>query len=123
MVIYAVLIALFGPIGYVLSKISAKTTVNEEGTNYLAPAFGAVNIAFAALFMVPLALAILFLAFGVWAQRTWAWSAGAFLLGVVTLLGLTGMIGGIVRVIAIISAIAMAAMWFQRDCREWFGAD
>jgi hypothetical protein len=122
MVIYAVLIALFGPIGSLLGKIAGRSTLDSEGTNYMAPAFGAVGIAFSAMFMIPLAAAILFLAWGVWAQRTWAWTAGAFLLGIVILMGLTGMIGGMARIIAILSAIIVAALWFRRDCREWFGA-
>ena len=123
MVIYAVLTAIFGPIASLFDKIAGRSTLNSEGTNYMAPAFGAVNVAFAAMFMIPLAASILFLAWGVWAQRTWAWTGGAFLLGVVALMGLTGMVGGMARIIAIVSAIALAALWFKRDCREWYGAD
>jgi hypothetical protein len=123
MVIYAVLIALFGPIGAVLSKIAGRSNLNAEGTNYMGPAFSAVGIAFTAMFMIPLAGAILFVAWGVWAQRTWAWTAGAFLLGIIALLGVTGMVGGLTRIIAVVSAVIIGILWFQRDCREWFGAD
>src|SRR5207237_9316352 len=90
-----VLLAVFGPFGAVLGRYANRTVTNAEGTNYAGAAFGAVGIAFMALFMVPLGLALLYVAWVTWTRGSWAWSANVIVLAGTVLLALSGLLTSI----------------------------
>ena len=119
-----VLFALFGPVRMLLANAAARPTTNAEGTNYAQAAFGTVGVAFMAMFLVPLALALLFLAWGAWARAAWAWWLNAGLLAAVCLGAFTGFFGAsvFVRIILIAITVAAGAFWLRPEARGWYGA-
>src|SRR5512143_3699501 len=99
--------AVAGPLWRVMSLFLSRVTTNPEGTNYLSAAFGAVGIAFSAMVLVPLAIALLLVAWGVMTQRTWAWGAVLALLFLVLVTAFRGyFFGPILRLPMIIGSIA-----------------
>lgn len=121
MTAFNVLVALMWPLATLLSRISSRPQVNAEGTNYAGAAFGAVGVAFLAMFMIPLGIALLVAAFGTWTQRSWGWYASAGTLGVIGAISIMGFIGGPLRFVTIAVCIVLAILWFHRDVREWYG--
>jgi hypothetical protein len=119
-----VLIAIFGPFGFVLSRFLSRTVTNAEGTNYLGAAFGAVGVAFTALLMVPLGLFLIYVAWLTWNRGSWAWLANAALLCGMAALCLFGFFTPWVffRLLGLAVFAAAAWAWFRTDTREWFGA-
>ena len=123
MAAFCALAALFGPVWSLLSRFLGRAQVNQEGTNYLGAAFGAVGIALAALVLVPLAVAMLVVSWGILSHRTWAWGAGlVVVIGALFAAFTNYFFAGPLKFVMIVCAIALAALWFRRDAREWFGA-
>lgn len=122
MAVLDVLAAIFGPFAMLAVKFSARATLNNEGTNYIGAALGAVGIAAAAALLIPLGLLLLFLAWSTWTQRPWAWTANAVLLGLSALLAVlvfpTSPAQALVR-IALSGAVAF--FWFQSRTKAWYG--
>jgi hypothetical protein len=122
MAAFCALLALVGPVWSLVARITTRPTMNAEGTNYAGAAFGAVGIAFAAMVLVPVALALLVVASGILTQRTWAWGAAAVVLAAGVLAALGGYLGiGLLKFVVLIGAVALAALWFRKDAREWYG--
>lgn len=120
-----VLLALFGPMGALLSRFVGRTTVNAEGTNYMGAAFGAVGIALAALTLVPLALALLVVAWGTWTQHRWAWMIDLVVLCIVALMSLAGLWPHVLplRVVLILAAVGLGYFWLRPETQRWYGVD
>ncbi len=118
-----VFLAIFGPVAAVLGKFSSRPQTNAEGTNYMGAAFGAVGVAFTAMVLVPVALALLVIAWGTITQKSWAWAANIGVLGVLIFLGNFllpwGTFGLIIRVVA---GVALGVLWIKNETREWYGA-
>jgi hypothetical protein len=122
MAAFDVLVALVGPIWAVIGRFMARPQVNAEGTNYAGAAFNAVGIAFMAIFMIPLALALWAAAFGTIAQRTWGWYASLGVIVAVFLGIFTGFLSvGLLRYPILIANIILAILWLQHSVREWYG--
>jgi hypothetical protein len=118
-----VLFAVFGPLAMVMGRFIGRTAVNTEGTNYLGAAFGAVGVAFVAMFMVPFAIALLVVAWGTIAQRSWAWPANILVLAALVFLGgLFLPLGTVGWVIRILLAAVLGFMWSREETRAWLGA-
>jgi hypothetical protein len=123
MAAFCAVAALFGPIWSILSRFFGRAQVNSEGTNYLGAAFGAVGIALAALVLVPLAIVMLVVSWGILTQRTWAWGAGlVVLIGALFAAFTNYFFAGPLKFVMIVAALAFSAMWFRKDAREWYGA-
>ncbi len=117
-----VALAVFGPFGKFASMFFARPAVREDGMNYAASAFSAVNVTLAGIFFIPVGIFLLILAFSTWTQRSWAYHANTVLLGLVGLSCITGFWpGGIWRWILLVATAAFAFLWFRTENREWFG--
>ena len=123
MAAFIALVAVAGPLWSVLSRFLSRPEINREGTNYVGAAFGAVGVALVALFLVPLAVAILVVAWGILTQRTWAWGAGVLVLAGTFMAGIVGyFFGPPLKYVVMVVCIALTVMWFRNDAREWYGA-
>ena len=122
MAIFNVLFAVFWPLATVMRSFQATPHVNEEGTNYAAAAFTTIGPILSAILLVPIALAILVLAWATWAQRTWAWTVNAFFLGGIALLAILKFSTS--HTLAFIYAglaCGLAYFWFQQKTKAWYG--
>jgi hypothetical protein len=116
-------LAALGPAWALASRFFSRPAVNAEGTNYVGAAFGAVGVAFAAMVLVPLALVLVFVAWGVMIQRTWAWTAQAVVLLGILVIGFTGWLipSLFLRILLSVAAVIVGVMWMKQDAREWYG--
>lgn len=121
---YCAIAAAGGPFWKLAARFAARTQVNEEGTNYLGAAFGAVGVTFTAIVLVPLGLAFLIVAWGILTQKTWAWWAGLVVLAVALFTAFSGAFFGLgfLRFVMMAGGILLAVGWLRADVREWFGA-
>lgn len=119
-----VLIALFGPFSAVLGRFASRTVTNAEGTNYAGAAFCAVGIALTALFMIPIGIAFLYLAWATWTRATWVWTVDMVVFIGAVLLALTGHLASLalLNLPLAVASIAALVFWFRQDTRDWFGA-
>lgn len=122
MTILDVLVALFGPLGMALARITGRTQVSEDATNYIVAALGAVGAFAVVIVLIPIGLLLLLLAWATWTQKSWAWTANVVLLvlGVVLAARVFSAEPGqaLVR-IALCGAVAY--FWFKPSTKEWFG--
>ena len=118
-----VLLVVVGPLWTLVGRFAARPAVNAEGTNYAGAAFGAVGVLFSAIVLVPVAVALAVVAWGVMAHRTWAWTAQAFLLLVVAVIGLTGWLvpSLFLRLLLSAGAAVVGYLWVKEDARQWYG--
>jgi hypothetical protein len=118
-----VALAVLGPLWALAGRFVARPAVNAEGTNYLGAAFGAVGVVFAAMVLIPIAVALGVVAWGVMTQRTWAWTGQAIVLLIIGVIGFTGWLvpSVFLRILLSTAAVIVGVMWMQRDTREWYG--
>ena len=110
-------------LGALIARYFSQPNLNADSSNYLAPAFGAVGAALASFVAIPVALALLYLAWGTWTQRTWAWTANAFLMALSAFLALLAFFSNPILAVIRLAITAYAAFfWFNTQTREWFGA-
>lgn len=124
MVAFCALFAVLGPFWRLAARFAARTQVNQEGTNYLGAAFGALGVTFAAALLIPLGVAILVVAWGILTQRTWSWTSGLLVLVIAVATAFTGAFfgAGILKLLVIAAGIGLAIAWMRSETREWFGA-
>ena len=103
----------------VFASIASRQQVNAEGTNYIGAALGSIGPVFTAIFLVPAALAVLFLAFQTWSQSSWAWMAGTVFAVACCLLGVW-LFGGF-AILCVPAIIALLIFWNQPACKKWYG--
>lgn len=114
--VFDLVLVLLYPVWSIISRVSSRTQLNSETTNYVGAAFGAVNVAVTAMGMLPLAGALLWVGWASLNQRSWAWWAN---LGVFVWVAFAPSAAP-----APLRFIAMGAMvwfWVQPRTREWFG--
>lgn len=113
---------LFRPLGSLLSIFTHRTVTNSSGTNYLNASFGALQVFFYAAFLIPVSLAILFLAFSIWTQKRWAWNGGLVFLAVPLLSSVLGYwpASGFWRIVWIIFILHAGYTWLLERTREWY---
>lgn len=114
--------ALAGPIASVAGRFSARPQVNQEATNYLSAAFGALGVTFYAAAVLPVAIVLLLVAWGCFTQQTWAWKANAAVLVAGAVWGLTHMVGNAAAFICLVAFVVIGVGWFRGSVREWYGA-
>ena len=122
MAAFCIFAALAGPLWRLLSTFSARPALNEEGTNYLGAAFGAVGVTLSAFVLIPLAIAMLVVAWGILSHRTWAWWAALVLAAACVFAAFTGMLFAGLKFLVIAVGVAVAIGWVQHSVREWYGA-
>lgn len=114
-----VFFAAFWPLASAVSGILSRAKVNSETTNYLSAAFSAVGSFMNAIVMVPIALLLIWIAWGAWSQKPWAWGAN---LGVSLVFGLTCLVHFHLLNIFWLALLAVTtSLWFSKDTRTWFG--
>jgi hypothetical protein len=122
MAILDALVALLGPLGLAWVRITGRTQVSEDATNYIAAALGAVGAFAVAIVLIPLGLFLLVLAWATWTQKPWAWMANVVLLILMVLLAVRVFAaepGQALLRIGLCGAIAY--FWFHPRTKEWFG--
>jgi TRAP-type uncharacterized transport system fused permease subunit len=107
-----------------LRALAARPSLSEDATNYLVHAFGGLQAIVLAAFMVPMALAMLLLAWGSLTQRAWAWYGNAALLALAALVTLSRYsIHRLLWVLAFVGVVALAYGWLQTPVRRWYGTE
>lgn len=115
------LTAIFGPFWLVAVKFLARPTAGEEGLNYIGAALSAVGVTLLAIFLIPLGLFLLYLAWATWTQRPWAWSANAVLLLVSALLAVLAFASSPIAALTRIGLSASVAFfWFKPETKDWY---
>lgn len=121
MTIFNILVALFWPLASVIGAFQARPVLKADGTNYIGAAIGTIGPFFTAILCIPLALALLGIAWGTWTQQPWAWKAnGAAVIGFL-LFTLTPMTGAPLKILWLAVAGALAYLWFAPRTKAWFG--
>jgi hypothetical protein len=114
--------AFLWPVATLMGMLRASPTLNAEGTNYMGHAFGALNVALNAAILVPVALALVAIAWGTWTQKSWAWPANAVLLGLLIASALLSLPAGVLWSLVRLAVLGAAAYhWFRPAARSWFG--
>ncbi len=121
MAVCDVLFAVFWPIAFVIGAYTARAHVNVEGTNYAAAAFGSLVPLFYALTLLPIAALLCFVAWGAWAQRTWAWAANAWTIGAFVFVVFIYHRVSFLTFICVCLAGGLAYAWYLPRTRAWFG--
>ncbi len=111
--------AIFWPLASAISGFFSRAKVNSESTNYIGAAFSAVGSFMNAIVMVPIALLLIWIAWGGWYQRPWAWGAN---MGVVIVFGLSCLIHfHFINVLWLGILAVSVSLWVSQDTRTWFG--
>ncbi len=119
MTVQNICFAIFWPLASAAGGFFARAKVNSETTNYLSAAFSAVGSFVNAIVLIPIAMLIIWLAWGAWSQRTWAWGAN---LGVAILFGLACLIHfHFLSIFWLILIGYTVSKWMHDDIRTWFG--
>lgn len=118
-----ILLAIFGPLAYLMSKFMTRTTVNSDATNYLGAALGGVGLFITVIVVLPVALGMLYIAWNVWTQRPWGWLAQQVVSGLVVLAALTGKWPGVTgwRLFWLAATGILAAYWYRSETKAWYG--
>ncbi len=113
---------LFSPVGSLVHLFTHRTVTNSSGTNYLNASFGALQVIFYAAFLIPVSLAILFLAYSAWTQKRWAWNACLLFLTVPLFSSLLGYwpASGFWRLAWILFILHAGYFWLLARTREWY---
>jgi hypothetical protein len=116
------LVALFWAFGGAIRAFTARPDLAADNLNYVGHAFGAVNVALVAGFLVPAGVALLVVAWGVLTQRSWAWTANAGILGLTALWTLIRFGSApFLSFVKLAACGAAAWAWMQPRVRSWYG--
>ncbi len=112
------------PVMVALRAMATRPQLSEDATNYIGHAFGGLSAIVTGAVMLPLAGALMGLAWGTITQRSWAWYGNTALIGLLAL----RTVGLITHnpIVALPTLIAMAWLgfgWIQRPVRRWYGLD
>ncbi|MCS6775831.1 MAG: hypothetical protein RMJ43_02710 [Chloroherpetonaceae bacterium] len=116
-------IALFWPVAALIRTFISRPQVNEEGTNYIVAALGAMGPVFATVLLLPLALLLLAVAWGIGTQQPWAWRANIAVLAGFALFMLTRVGTAPISLVWLAVAGVIAFFWLQPRTRAWFALD
>lgn len=117
MTVLDVVFALFWPLRKVFTSFAARPTTNAEGTNYVASAFGTVGPILAAALLIPVAIALVFVAWATWTQRPWAWMVN---LGVLIVFALLNLKPSPVALFAVAAGV-IGVLWMMPRTKGWYG--
>lgn len=100
-----------------------RPAVTEEGMNAWQNAGSTFSAIVWAVFLVPLALALIGLAIATWTQSTWTWTSNAVGLGLFAFLGwfAFGFTAVFPKLICVGIAVALGVFWFHPKTKAWFG--
>lgn len=116
-------VALCWPVATLIRTIIHRPQVNEEGTNYIVAALGALGPIFSTALLLPLTLLLLAVAWGIGTQQPWAWRANLAVLGGFALFMLTRISMAPISLIWLATAGVLAFFWLQPRTRAWFALD
>jgi hypothetical protein len=120
--VFNALFALFWPLAFTLGGFMARERVNSEGTNYLAAAFGAIGPFLTALMLIPAGLALIYLAWATWSQRSWAWMANLGSLALFAFLALRQFSSApLLALFWLFVAGALTVIWLRPETKVWYG--
>ncbi|HLK58991.1 MAG TPA: hypothetical protein VKU00_20695 [Chthonomonadaceae bacterium] len=109
-------------LGLAVRHFQDRPTINEEGSNAINVATSTFGAIVWAIFLVPLALALIGLAVATWTQRTWTWTANAVGVGVFAFLCLFAFgFSTVPKVICVGIALILGVLWFLPKTKAWFG--
>lgn len=128
MMVYHVLVAILIPLRIFVGSLPGKESADPDQVYQasMSTAFHSIGAVVVGLVMIPLAIALIYLAWGTWAQRTWAWNAAFAPLIVAVIMLVTNFHQPSVP-LHIFSGFALAVsavviyMWYRPDTKSWFG--
>jgi hypothetical protein len=122
MTVFHVLLVVFWPLARVVGAFASRQQTNAEGTNYIASAFSSIGPILQAIVFVPIALALIVLAWATWTERTWAWTVNAFALAAFALFAILKYPSAHLQAILYVGlAGGLAFFWFRPQTRGWYG--
>ncbi|MBM3494652.1 MAG: hypothetical protein FJX72_10120 [Armatimonadetes bacterium] len=115
-------IAAMWPLWATARAALSRPRLTEDAVNYVSHAFGGLSAVLTAAVMLPLAAALIGLAWGTYTQRAWAWYANACLMGI-ALLAALGRFGAdrFGAMVMLVASVTIAYGWLQDPVRRWFG--
>lgn len=120
-VVFQALFILAWPIAIMVAAWSHRVGLNKDETNYMAAAFGVLGPIMATAVFVPITALLAFVAYATYAQRTWAWTAGAALLVLAPVVSLIRFGFTFWTILWIVAALAIGWFWTRPATRAWFG--
>jgi hypothetical protein len=110
------------PVATMMGMFLSRTHTNADGTNYLSASFSAVGVFLIALVLVPLSLALFWLAWGAWSQKPWAWYMSIAFLGILLLLLFMGYWPHALfwRWLWAAAVLVTGYHWVNNSTRAWF---
>jgi hypothetical protein len=109
--------------GDVIGQFQHVAKPDPENVNAISSAFTALGPIFHTVILVPLAIALLVLAFFTWTQRPWTWMVNLVVLGLASLVVLMNFHLHLPAILWLLMAGAFAYFWTRSETKAWFGLD
>jgi hypothetical protein len=122
MAAYLAFVALGWPLRFVLLAFMAQAHLNQENTNYLASAFGAIAPILASIVFLPIAIFLLWIAWSAYTQQPRAWMLSLISVGLFaayTAIRFTEQ--KVWAAVWIVLSVVVAATWTRPSVKAWFG--
>lgn len=116
------LLAALVPVGVMLRVFRAAPSLSDDATNYLGHAFGGLRAVLTAAIMLPMAGALVLLAWGAMTQKPWAWTAQTGLLALIAVVSVVTLRANPAMSLIQLAVVAAAAwQWLHPEVRQWYG--
>ena len=128
MAVFHVLFALFVPVAIFVSFLPGKASSNPDDMyqSSMSTAFHSIGAVVVGLVMLPLAGALIWLAWATWAQRTWAWTAAfapliVFVIMLCTKFSVPSTPAHVTASMSLLLVAVLLLLWYRPATRAWFG--
>ncbi len=112
------------PVVLTLRTLASRPQLAEDGTNYIGHAFGGLTTIVTGSVMLPLAGALIVLAWGTMTQRSWAWYGNALIIALLALRAVFRIGHNPMVALPTLAAMALLGLgWMQTSVRRWYGTD
>ncbi|HLK61049.1 MAG TPA: zinc ribbon domain-containing protein [Chthonomonadaceae bacterium] len=120
MSLFLILFALFWPILGLVHLYHTFIPTNASGTNYIVSAVSSIVPVLTTFVLIPIALALFYIAWATWSQASWTWLVDALILGICAVCCLLSLLT-FKSIFFLILTTALAFLWFRRETKAWFG--
>jgi hypothetical protein len=105
----------------VISGFRHQPTADPENVNAITTAFAAIGPLFYAVIFIPLAIALVVLAYFTWTQQPWTWTANLVVLGLTALLVLLIFHLSLAALFWLAVLGTLTYFWLTPDTKAWYG--
>ncbi len=122
MAAFLVVIAVGWPLRAIVYAFGHRATLNGDGSNYLASAFGAIAPIMVTAVLLPVAASLLWIAWAAFTQHVRGWQLSLVALGAFAVYILIKV--GEYRLWTLlweVTAATLTILWFHRSAKSWFG--